>query len=136
MVAAALGGRVDRSSPSRSIVCWTNEDGDESAIILYELIISDHVRAIKQLARRLREAEQERDRLATAGQHWRGLATSDRGTGRSGWMVAMPADYCTGGYRVATALPVPEPACDPLEPCDGTASVAVKEWWDAQRDFA
>lgn len=70
------------------------------------------------------------------------LVAECRETGAWRCMAATPADHLTGGYRVATEPPVPEPAYDPPERFDGTASVPVREWWDApdwrqaQSDFA
>lgn len=84
-------------------------------------------------------------------------AAAVAGTGPSG----VPADHITGGYRVAKSLSfaeqkaeidrrfeeakkfamtrgeptAPEPAYDPPEPCDGTASVPVRDWWDDDRGW-
>jgi hypothetical protein len=83
------------------------DERDDSAVR------GDIATALVALASRLREAEQERDR-------WRKLALEDhepvaesRGTGVRRCMATIPADHCTGGYRV----------------------VRDEEWRQAQRDF-
>jgi hypothetical protein len=105
------------------------------------------VEVIEDLARRLREAERERDELRAALDamhefHETGVPppslkpAADRETGARRCMVAEPADHCTGGYRAVRAAA--ELAGEQLTTLRAVAEKRATDadWRRAQRDFA